>query len=375
MLDHEDPPPPADGRAVVDVSNVCYSAELPPRVDGPQRPHLDRLSIVVGEWRRRYGADASIRCVVDASVSEQLDLRRQPVARELAIEVTPYADEVILDYAQDEGRYVVSGDRFVDHRRAYPWIESQPARFLHWRYRGGTVEFVPSGIRHRPPHLVSERSEVKRLRNEGLHPDRDRALLETRWRCATEGCIRAQCWQMMLLSWPRRDASGTAICPGCRAELVAIGPRGVFAEVVVHPIDSDDELTRFPLDHEAPLVVGRGRRDQGISLDTVPGVPAAIGRLSRQHALLRLDADRRLHVVDLGSTNGTVVRRSPGGRASRLPDGESQVVPPHGRVELAGVLRLELSGKRFSSTLPPAPRASSDNRRTEFGPVGGALPR
>ena len=86
----------AGAQVVVDVSNVCYSAELPPHSAGPQRPYLDRLSTVVGAWRRRYGADAPIRCVVDTSVSEQVDLRRQPLARELAIEVTPYADEIAV---------------------------------------------------------------------------------------------------------------------------------------------------------------------------------------------------------------------------------------------------------------------------------------
>lgn len=355
---------------MIDVSNVCYSHELPPRTHGPVSPLIDRLTLVVAAWRERYGRRASIRCVADASVRCEIgDRRWRPVARDLSIEVTSYADELILDHARDERRFVLSRDQFVEHRRGYPWIEARPERFLRWRYERREILFVPSGIRPQPHQVVSERVEANQLRREGLDPDRDRALLETRWRCETSSCLRAHFWQQMLLSWPAKDAAGRARCPACRSPLVPLGPRGVFREVLVFAIDGATPLTRFPVEHGVSVVVGRGRRDQGISLDAIPGAPKGVGRLSRQHALLRLDERGQLRVVDLGSTNGTVVRTSNGAPSARLARDKPAVVGLGGGVELAGVLRLELSGKRFLSTLPPAPRGSSDNLGTELSRV------
>jgi hypothetical protein len=364
--------PPVPGRVVIDVSNVCHSADLPPHGRGPNRPRIERLTAVVAAWRARHGADADIRCVADASLRVVVGSAAwRPVERELRIETEAYADELILGYAADERRFVLSADRFVDHRHARPWIDTSPERFLRWRMRAGAIEFAPSDIRPQPDWLVSERSEVKRLREVGLDPKRDRALLESRWRCTTPSCFRAQAWQQVLLSWPDKDRDGQAVCPWCKARLAPAGPRGVFAEVVVLTIDGDEELTRFPLEHDVPVVVGRGRRDQGISLDNLPGVPANIGRLSRQHALLELDERRRLHVVDLGSTNGTGVRAAPGAPLTRLAADERAAVAVGGRVELAGVLRLELSGKRFLAALPGPPPPSHDDTGTEFAAVEG----
>jgi hypothetical protein len=368
--------PPVPGRVVIDVSNVCHSAELPPRSRGPNKPFIDRLTMVVDAWQARHGAAADIRCVADASARARIGAAAwRPVERRLDIEVDAYADELILGYARDERRYVLSGDRFVDHRHACPWIDERPERFLHWRHHNGAVEFRPSGIRPQPDWIVSERSEVKRLRDAGLDPKRDRALLETRWRCETPSCPFAQAWQKVLLSWPERGRDGHAACPWCKAQLAPAGQRGVFCEVVVSTVDGGEELTRFPLEHDVPVVVGRGRRDQGISLDNLPGVPEHIGRLSRQHALLELDERRRLHVVDLGSTNGTAVRAAAGAPAVKLDVDERASVGVGGRVELAGVLRLELSGKRFLSALPEQPPPSTDDSGTEFAPVTGATER
>jgi hypothetical protein len=211
---------------------------------------------------------------------------------------------------------------------------------------------------------------VKRLKDAGLDPVRDRALLATRWRCVTPSCLRARFWQDQLLSWPDKDASGQACCPGCGEPLSAAGPRGLCREVVVRTLDGQTELARWPLEHGVPVVIGRGREDQGISLDAVSRAPEQVGRISRQHALLQLDEQGRLHVVDLGSSNGTVVRRGPDAPALRLESDRGETVGKGGWVEVAGVLRLELSGQRFPMALE-APPPSSDRMRTELWPGDG----
>lgn len=369
--------PPGTGPAVVDVSNVCWSSELAPR---GHQPNLDRLLRLVEAWRALHGADTPMRFVADRSLRHCLsgpDLARwRGVAEELGIEAARVADVNILEYAEAEGLTVLSQDRFVDHRRAHPWIERHPERFVGWRTVDGTVTFAPTGIVPVEHQVVSRLEETKELKGAGLDPRRDRDVLHTRWRCDNPDCLQARMWQDALLLLPAMDTRGRACCPTCRGALTSLGPRGRTRQIIVTAVGDPTELLRFPLEEGTPLVVGRGRLDNGISLDALPRPPERVGRLSRQHVVLRLGGDGVLEVVDLGSRNGTTVHRK--GSADAGVDGRPLTADApvrlgdHDHVQLARVIRLELSGRRFVADTRRPEGATAEAGPTVVSPVDQA---
>jgi hypothetical protein len=120
-------------------------------------------------------------------------------------------------------------------------------------------------------------------------------------------------------------------------------------EVVVSALDGC-QLLRFPLEHGIPVVVGRGQMRHGIDLTAGVDNIRRLGRISREHAVLKLDEHAILHATDLASANGSsLVTVGADGTETivRLkPDQESRV--SNGRLlELAGVVRLRLSGRKI----------------------------
>src|SRR5882724_1889887 len=102
--------------AVIDVSNVCWSPQLPPV--GRRRPSWERLDMVIAAWRLAHGADAAIHLVADESLMRALEdpgELRQLAARG-AITMTQVADSVILPMARDRDLHVITRDHYVDHR-------------------------------------------------------------------------------------------------------------------------------------------------------------------------------------------------------------------------------------------------------------------
>ena len=360
------------GAAIVDVSNVCWSAELPP-VHRRNRPELGRLTTVVDAWRAVHGAGAELRLFADVSLPHCLtaqDARRWPgMVRDLAIELAPVADDPILRTAAGGAWTVLSRDRFIDHRREHPWIERHPERFLRWRVVDGVTRFVPGDIRPAPRQLVSQLKEVKSLKSAGLDPRRNRAVLSTAWRCDNDACVQAHNRQGALLLWPAVDAGGRAHCPVCSSRLLPLGPRAVTRQVVVCTAGERAELLRFPLECGTPVMLGR-ESAHGVSLGGIDGAPARIRRLSRQHVLLSLDETARLTVVDLGSTNGSTLHRANAAAATRIAPGRPVRVGGTDHVQLAGVVELYLSGQRFvvgaADELPG--EQAGDDAGTEISP-------
>ncbi|MGI5241635.1 hypothetical protein [Dactylosporangium sp. CA-139066] len=373
----------AGGGAIVDVSNVCWSAEIPPADPGRARPNLDRLDAVVRAWRAAHGAAAPLRLVADRSLPHYLsaaDRRRWPrLAREFEITSVPVADELILREAEANGWTVLSRDRFLDHRPEHPWIERHPERFLSWRWGAGGLAFVPSGVRPEARQVVSRMRELKHLQCAGLDPRRHRDVLRTRWRCATGGCAQGEHPLGELLLWPAVDRAGGAHCPVCESTLVPLGPRALVRQLVIGTADGGAELLRLPIEADAPLLLGRGR-SPGVDLESMPEPPPRIGRLSRQHLLLSLDGSGGLSAVDLGATNGTTLVRMRADATRLLPD-RPVVVGGTDHLLLAGVLRVYLSGRRFlaagetgaleTGQEPPAHATAGATKVTEIGPAAG----
>lgn len=157
-----------DWDAVLDVSNICRSAELPPK--GRSKPGIwARLNLVMEAWRQEYDLNARLYLVADRSLWE--DLRGDSVAlrqfRELEhsgeMRVVPNADPDILELARDHDLIVLSDDRYVAYRRDHPWIDRQPERFLHWTVVDGQIRFRPSGIKAETWQQVSRKEQEAEL--------------------------------------------------------------------------------------------------------------------------------------------------------------------------------------------------------------------
>lgn len=365
----------ASWNAVIDVSNVCWSPYLPPV--GKQAPAWDRLALVMGVWRRLHGAEAHFELVADESLVRVLgpDARHfLDLKRAGAIRTASVADGEILRLARDLGLHVITRDHYTDHRASHRWIEQSPERFHAWDTVDDVVTLAPLGIKTRSAQDVSQAREVKVLRHSAKLDARNpahRRILQTRWSCPNTACRQAAQWQGQLLAFPRVSPEGAAVCPSCTRPLVSLGPRAAMHEVVVADLESQEELLRFPLELDCPVIVGRGAAVKGIDLAmyAVPGSRTAIDTVSRQHLMLNLQdagsANMRLSVLDLNSTNGTTVQRWTGRSfevVQQVPADRETHLGTRDRVILGDTLLLRLSGKRYLTepTTPPPGLASPD---------------
>jgi FHA domain len=355
----------ASWNAVVDVSNVCWSPYLPPI--GRQAPVWDRLGLVMAAWREQYGDGARLELVADDSLVRVLGPDARPflaLKRDGGIRTASVADDEILRLARAEDLHVITRDHYIDHRMAHPWIEQSPGRFHAWDTVDGTVHLAPLGIRTRSAQDVSQAREVKVLRYSAKLDARNpahRKILQTRWNCENTSCRQAAQWQGQLLAWPRVSPEGAAVCPSCTRPLVALGPRAALHEVVVADPESQEEIMRFPLEVDCPVIVGRGSALKGIDLAMYAESrysrdgQSPIDTVSRQHLMIRLTdagtANWRLSVIDLNSTNGTTVQRWTGGGfdpAKSVPAEQETHLGTRDRLILGDdAILLRLSGKRY----------------------------
>jgi FHA domain-containing protein len=345
--------------AVVDVSNVCWSPYLPPL--GRQAPVWDRLGLVMAAWREQHGADTRLELVADDSLVRVLgpDARAfLELKRGGEIRTASVADDEILQLAHAGGLYVITRDHYIDHRAAHRWIDQSPERFQGWETTDGVVRLAPLGIRTRSAQDVSQAREVKVLRYATKLDARNQAhrrILQTRWKCPNTSCRQAAQWQGQLLAWPGMSPEGAAVCPSCRRQLVALGPRAALHEVVVAGLQSQEEILRFPLEVDCPVIVGRGTAIKGIDLAMyTDGGRSVIDTVSRQHLMMRLtsagSANWRLSVIDLNSTNGTTVQRWTGSGfdpAKPVPADTETHLGTRDQVILGDTVLLRLSGKRY----------------------------
>jgi hypothetical protein len=349
----------ASWNAVVDVSNVCWSPYLPPL--GQQAPVWDRLRLVMAAWRQQHGDNAELELIADDSLVRVLgpDARSfLALKRDGGIRTASVADDEILRRAREGGLHVITRDHYTDHRAAHRWIDQSPERFHAWDTVNGIVRLAPLGIRTRSAQDVSQAREVKVLRHAAKLDARNQAhrkVLQTRWRCPNTSCRQAGQWQGQLLTWPAISPDGGAICPSCRRQLVALGPRAALHEVVVADLDSHEEILRFPLEVDCPVLVGRGVTVKGIDLAMyADGGRSVIDTVSRQHLMMRLtsagSANWRLSVIDLNSTNGTTVQRWTGSGfdpARPVPPDQETHLGTRDQVILGDAVLLRLSGKRY----------------------------
>jgi FHA domain len=368
-----DPESPIRGRAVIDVANVCRERAIPVPGRSGGFHEADRLRLVVGQWRRLHGADADLRFVTDHSLRDDFSWEGaladwHEMVREFAIEGQVKADGHILDYADAERRFVISKDLFRDFRRRLPWIERQPDRFLRVTVAGQSLRFRPSGIKPEPDYLITNAEEKSELRDFDYVKDGRSSWrlkwLETRWRCRNRRCRSAQSEYREPLP-PRRGPGDEPRCRHCDGPLDNLGPRAPWCEVKVMNAARTELWGRFVVEAGPATEVGRGRADHGVSLDTIVSDEDAQGRISRQHVKLAVDSARALSVVDLESSNGTVVHDSTRQSVTLAPH-EWREVLDHGWIVLGGTVCLVPSAREYLRSATAPLERSSDDRVTQL---------
>ena len=343
--------------AVVDVSNVCWSPHLPPA--GRRTPLWHRLELVLAAWRELHGRCTRFTLVADESLVRVLDdvaeYRRFRDNGEL--ETRPVADSRILELARDRGLHVITRDHYVDYRVRHPWIENSPEKFHCWSTANGRVRIEPLDIVPRSVQTVSEAVEAKDLKRTRLNSKKPqhRKILGTRWKCVNTRCAEAAQWHDHLLGWPFVTSSGAVLCPSCNLPLLGLGPRDPLYEVVVEHRGSHEEIVRFPLEVNSPVIVGRGSALKGINLAIrQASFRSAVMQVSRQHLLIRIEEvsgkNRRMVVIDLESSNGTAVERWTGTtfrQPKPVSPNRETILGSKDRLILGGAVRLRLSGKHY----------------------------
>ncbi|MGY1762419.1 FHA domain-containing protein [Geodermatophilus sp. SYSU D00779] len=357
---------------LVDVSNICWDAAIPPV--GRMSPIAARLRDVVAVLRR--SGVLEMRCVADTSLRHVVqDVRGtrawQQFADEFALEEAQVADELLLTAAQEDRRaQIISRDNFIDHRRSHRWIDAEAGRFWKPRRRRGELGFVLSGVRPVPGHAVSRSIEVKELKSLGIDPRDHREILATRWRCTNPHCLQARLWQDVLHVWPRVDRAGLVVCPACRQPAAAVGARGRSRQLIAKDPTQDGECFRFVVEEGAPVVLGRGQLRSGISVDAFAPALERLGRISRQHVLIEVTEAGSVRITDLGSTNGTSVRRTGSMEWRRLPAHDATGFNVGDALDVAQGLRLQLSGRVFVLDQPQAGEAGGPGEATEIDSEG-----
>jgi len=343
--------------AVVDVSNVCWSPQLPPA--GRRTPLWHRLELILDAWRDLHGSGTRFTLVADESLYRALDVAAE--YRRLydsgALFTRPIADSLILEVARDHGLHVLTRDHYVDYRPQHSWIEESPEKFHCWATVDGRVQIVPLGIVHASAQTISRAIEAKDLKRTKLHSNdpQHRKILGTRWKCANTLCVQAAQWQDQLLVWPVVTPEGGVLCPSCSLPLLALGPRDPLYEAVVEQRASGAEIMRFPLEVNSPVIVGRGSTLKGVNLAIdQASFRSALMRVSRQHLLVWIEdvngTTRRMVVIDLDSRNGTSVERWTGAafdEPKRLAPNRDTIIGSKDRLILGGTVTLRLSGKHY----------------------------
>jgi pSer/pThr/pTyr-binding forkhead associated (FHA) protein len=346
--------------AVIDLSNVCRADNIPPL--GVNWGVLDRIDLVEAAWRAEYGADAGTTLVADDSLKWVLrdpadQDRYRRLIRQGRVATAPNADPVFLEIARRRQCHVLSRDRFIDLRTDFPFIEVHPERFLSWRMADGRLRLRRSGIVPVTRRKVSSAQEDKEAkRNTGFDPREHEKVLHTRWICPGD-CVHAQTWPDGLRVWPVKR-SGVPTCPECGSRLHAAGRRRPLREIQVLRALDEKEIMRFPLEADAALVLGRGALSDGVNLAmSAAGFRAALEQVSRQHVLIDLETGpdgtgTRFVAVDLGSTNGTALKRWRGiehGFSGPVPldPGAHQYFGEGDQLLLGGTILIAVSGRRF----------------------------
>lgn len=320
---------------ILDLSNIAMH-----QVAGGREASWDRVAAVVSLLKAR--GDGSVDGVADRSLYYQLDERGQSALRAWQQSgravIVPWADaEICQRLSDDPDLHVVSNDNFRGLRRTFPVLQGFDRI---WSFR---LEPEPAITRRSLAPLgeadISRAEEAEDQTPKRLGTPEGRRLLAREWRCMNPGCPWSARHSIEVL--PANDG-GRAVCPDCDATLADAGPAEATRAVKI--VVNATTVERVPLPAGVTLTLGRGAGPDRIDVRGLLPTDES-ERVSRRHLALR-NLNGRILVEDLGSSNGTTIRRADGDEF-RLESGRKQILNEGDSASVSKSLFVAPSGLRF----------------------------
>jgi len=332
--------------ALVDLSNVLRNTGLGGR--GPA--DLVRLRRVGEALAELYGsAVVAMFCVADSSLLAGRDLFIEQEQRRWLrgwaesglILVEGKADVPLLLIAQETGLPIITSDRFVGHRREFPFLDGSDDAVLEPRAgRHGNVVLRHLTLDSRPGWDESIGQELDLLIQQGL--SRRVEVLGRYWSCPEPRCPRHDPVRSPFVLLPLARGA-RLVCPLHGLDMRDRGPRPRSAQLKV--MRSGRERHRFTIGEGQPVTVGRS--PEGIDLSPFLDEADRLA-VSRRHLRFELAADR-LMVTDM-SRHGTVLILRDGTRVDFRNATSAFTVGDRAQV-LPG-LEIIRSGRMYPAELP-----------------------
>jgi hypothetical protein len=336
--------------ALVDMSNVVRNTQLGGR--GPA--NLVRLERVGAALADLYGTTViAMFGVADDNLLTRSDLfldpRQRRTLRDWAdsglILTDGKADLPLLKIAEETGLPIITGDRFVGHRREFPWLnDSDDAVLAPQADCYGHVSLKHVELQRKDEWEESISAERDLLVQQGVsrHPE----LLGRYWGCPEPRCARhdpvAAAFVLLPLARGNRP-----VCEQHGLDMIDLGPRPRAAQLKI--MRGGREQARFTVTQHEPVTVGRS--PDGVDLSPFLD-EAALDYVSRRHLHFELGPER-LTVTDESTNGSTLILRD--GTRLRL-HGTTRSFTVGDRLQVSAGLEIIRSGRRYPSELSASRR-------------------
>ena len=347
--------------ALVDLSNVLRNTKL----GGPGPADLVRLERVGEALAELYGsmriamlaiADTSLLAARDLFLDQGQRRRLREWQESGLIQVAGKADIPLLLLAEETGLPIITRDRFVGHRREFPWLDGSDDAVLE-PYAGPYGEVF---LRHvmldgESEWDLSRVEENDLLLQQGLSHRVE--VLGRYWGCPEPRCPRHDPMRSPFVMLPVARG-GRLVCDLHGLDMEDRGPRPRVAQLKV--MQNGRERHRFSVGQGQPVTVGRSPE----GMDLSPFLPDA-DRLQVSRAHLRFELDSvRLTITDT-SRYGTVLILKDGTRLDLHHATHPFIV--RDRAEVWPGLEIIRSGRRYPAELPgPGRRPPSPDDPPDF---------
>jgi hypothetical protein len=242
-------------------------------------------------------------------------------------------------------------------------IQGSTDRFVGWDVAAsGAMALYFRNMGVHDHHRLSRKEESAELKARRLRRDSlVRQAVATYFRCSNGDCLVAQLWPERIPQLPQYDDRRSAfVCPSCGWDLTDVGvrPRAVQLIVFVHGA----ERLRLLVSDGERIEIGRRHAKRCFGLDQELR-DAEVAAISRHHVALQLDG-ATLYVEDLGSRNGSVLRRRAGDIS--LAKGHRVAFEARDVLALPSGITVERSGREHpiadASERSPTEELSPDDR-------------
>lgn len=349
---------PEDADVVVDLLNVGL------QLFWPGLTPLDRVGASVRLWGDYVGeTDPGVLLVADRSYHALLppfDASRLQAWHEAGLaEIEPSADERILTLAEAFPHLsVLTFDRYVGHRRDFPWLQANQTRFFDlFQQRDGTVAARQRDMGVDDSVFISSAAEIDTLKANRLIDGRrpDLSVVDYYWQCPHRSCPWFSADTSTGQPLPFRDR-GRVVCRLHGKDLKRLGPKPSAVQVIFQT-DGKERARATLVAGSPPLVLGRTSAAGVVGIgEHLTGERNQL--LSRRHLALRFSAGEVV-VRDLGSSNGTDLIS--GDVSRRLPSDVDVTLAPRDRLILAGCVTIRVSGRRYATGSVSAGTVGEDN--------------